>query len=291
VIVVRDIDHLVLRVSDLDTMLAFYRDVLGCPVERRQDDIGLVQLRAGRSLIDLVPIDGALGRAGGAAPGKEGRNCDHFCLRVEPFDETAIRARLRAHGIDAGPLASRYGAEGEGPSLYVSDPEGNVVELKGPAAIPTRGGPSPALAATAAACTEVTLRRLGPADSGVLDNVAGEVFDHRVDPALAREFLADPRHHLVVACAGSTVVGMATALHYVHPDKPAELWINEVGVAPAYRCRGIGTRLLEALFEHGRALGCHEAWLGTEESNPAARRLYAKVRGREEAMIYVTFAL
>ena len=290
-IVVREIDHVVLRVSDVAAMLAFYRDVLGCPVERRQDDIGLIQLRAGRSLIDLVPIDGALGRAGGAAPGKEGRNLDHFCLRVEPFDESAIRARLQAHGIDAGPLASRYGAEGDGPSLYVSDPEGNVVELKGPADIASRHAPSHAPATPADASQDVTICRLGPADSGVLDDVAGDVFDHPVDPALAREFLADPRHHLVVACAGSTVVGMATALHYVHPDKPAELWINEIGVAPAHRCRGIGTRLLEALLAHGRALGCREAWLGTEESNAAARRLYAKVRGREEAMVYVTFAL
>jgi len=290
-IAVREIDHVVLRVSDVAAMLAFYGDVLGCPVERRQDDIGLIQLRAGRSLIDLVPIDGALGRAGGAAPGKQGRNLDHFCLRVEPFDESAIRARLQAHGIDAGPLASRYGAEGEGPSLYVDDPEGNVIELKGPADNALSGDPSPATLETGRAFADVTIRRLGAGDIAVLDDVAGEVFDHGVDPALAREFLADPRHHLVVACAGSTVVGMATALHYVHPDKPAELWINEIGVAPAHRCRGIGTRLLEALLAHGRALGCREAWLGTEESNAAARRLYAKVRGREEAMVYVTFAL
>jgi len=138
---VQGIDHLVLRVSDVAAMLGFYRDVLGCPVERRQDDIGLIQLRAGCSLIDLVPVDGSLGRAGGAAPGKEGRNLDHFCLRVEPFDESAIRARLEAHGVEAGPLASRYGAEGEGPSLYVTDPEGNVVELRGPAA--TRPGEKP----------------------------------------------------------------------------------------------------------------------------------------------------
>ena len=137
---VREIDHLVLRVSDVTTMLAFYRDVLDCPVERRQDDIGLIQLRAGHSLIDLVPVDGALGRAGGAAPGREGRNLDHFCLRVEPFDESAIRAHLAAHGIDAGALASRYGAEGQGPSLYLTDPEGNVVELKGPAE--TMAGPA-----------------------------------------------------------------------------------------------------------------------------------------------------
>jgi len=137
----------------------------------------------------------------------------------------------------------------------------------------------------------VTIRRLGPDDARALDVVANEVFDHRVDPALACEFLADPRHHLVVACAGPTVVGMATALHYVHPDKPAELWINEIGVAPPYRRRGIGMRLIEALFAHGRSIGCREAWLGTDESNVAARRLYAKARGREEAMVYVTFAI
>ena len=291
-ITVREIDHLVLRVSDSAAMLAFYRDVLGCPVERRQDDIGLIQLRAGRSLIDLVPIDGALGRAGGAAPGKEGRNLDHFCLRIEPFDEAAIRSRLKAHGIDAGPLASRYGAEGEGPSLYLTDPEGNVVELKGPAEAAAERAPATRTAATAdAAAADVTIRVLGPDDARVLADVASEVFDHRVDPALASEFLADPRHHLVVACAGTTVVGMASALHYVHPDKPTELWVNEVGVAPPYRRRGVGTRLLEALFAHGRAIGCREAWLGTEESNLAARRLYAKVRGREEAMVYVTFAI
>lgn len=126
------LDHLVLRVVDLDDLTRFYVDVLGCAVERRQDEIGLVQLRAGRSLIDLVRVDGKLGRMGGAAPGPEGRNMDHFCLRVEPFDAAAIRAHLAAHGVDAGAVESRYGAEGEGPSIYLADPEGNVVELKGP---------------------------------------------------------------------------------------------------------------------------------------------------------------
>ena len=129
---IREIDHLVLRVVDLDRMLRFYGDVLGCSVERRQDAIGLVQLRAGRSLIDLVPVDGKLGRAGGAAPGAEGRNLDHLCLRVEPFDAAAIQRHLAAHGVDAGAVESRYGAEGEGPSIYVRDPQGNTVELKGP---------------------------------------------------------------------------------------------------------------------------------------------------------------
>jgi catechol 2,3-dioxygenase-like lactoylglutathione lyase family enzyme len=141
---IREIDHVVLRVADLERALAFYRDVLGCAVERRQDELGLVQLRAGRSLIDLVPLDGALGRAGGAGPGAEGRNVDHFCVRVEPFDEAAIRAELSAHAIEAGPVATRYGAEGEGPSLYLHDPDGNVVELKGPphpASSDTTGAP------------------------------------------------------------------------------------------------------------------------------------------------------
>jgi catechol 2,3-dioxygenase-like lactoylglutathione lyase family enzyme len=130
----REIDHLVLRVRDLEAMLAFYVQALGCTVERRRDDIGLVQLRAGRSLIDLVPVDGKLGRAGGAAPGPEGRNLDHLCLRVEPFDGEAILAFLTQSGARPGAIASRYGAEGEGPSIYVADPEGNTVELKGPPA-------------------------------------------------------------------------------------------------------------------------------------------------------------
>jgi len=129
---IRDIDHLVLRVVNLPLMERFYCDVLGCSVEKRQDAIGLVQLRAGRSLLDLVPVDGPLGRAGGAAPGRQGRNLDHFCFRVEPFDEAAIRAQLQRFGVTGGPVESRYGAEGEGPSIYVDDPEGNVVELKGP---------------------------------------------------------------------------------------------------------------------------------------------------------------
>ena len=137
---IRGLDHIVLRIVDLDAMLRFYCDALGCTVERRQDALGLVQLRAGRSLLDLVPLAGKLGAAGGAAPGLEGRNLDHFCFRVEPFDPAAIRKHLEARGIATGEVAMRYGAEGEGPSLYVTDPEGNVVELKGPAS----GGPDAA---------------------------------------------------------------------------------------------------------------------------------------------------
>jgi catechol 2,3-dioxygenase-like lactoylglutathione lyase family enzyme len=125
----------VLRIRDLERALAFYRDALGCPVERRIDALGLVQLRAGTSLIDLVPVDSPLGSAGGPpAPAAEagGRNMDHFALQLASFDEAAIRAHLERHGIAAGDVGRRYGAQGDGPSMYVRDPDGNTVELKGP---------------------------------------------------------------------------------------------------------------------------------------------------------------
>ena len=126
------LDHVVLRVRDMAAMRAFYCDVLGCRIEREQPAIGLLQLRAGASLIDLVAVDGTIGRQGGAAPGVEGRNVDHLCLRVDPFDRDAITAHLRAHGARIGEFGLRYGAEGEGPSQYLFDPEGNLIELKGP---------------------------------------------------------------------------------------------------------------------------------------------------------------
>jgi len=126
------IDHLVLRVRDLARSMAFYGDVLGCPLDRRREDLGMVHLAAGSSLIDLVAIDGPLGRKGGAAPGREGHNLDHLCLRIEPFDEPALRAHLQAAGVHVEPAEQRYGADGEGLSVYCLDPDGNRVELKGP---------------------------------------------------------------------------------------------------------------------------------------------------------------
>jgi len=129
---IQGLDHLVLRVRDLQASLHFYVDLLGCTIERRQEAIGLVQLRAGAQLIDLVPLDGKLGSAGGAGPGKEGRNVDHFCLRVESLDEPALRRWLTERGVTVDAYGSRYGAEGDGPSLYLFDPDGNVLELKGP---------------------------------------------------------------------------------------------------------------------------------------------------------------
>lgn len=132
------LDHVVLRTNDVERLRHFYIDVLGCTLEKVQADIGLVQLRAGDALIDLVDVAGEIGRRGGAAPGPEGRNLDHFCLRVEPFDPVAIRQELASHGVTLGEVASRYGAHGEGPSCYVDDPDGNTVELKGPPFRPLR---------------------------------------------------------------------------------------------------------------------------------------------------------
>ncbi len=128
---IRNIDHVVLRVVDLDRVADFYIDVLGARWEKKQEAVGLYQLRVGTSLIDLVPVDGKLGSAGGAAPGAEGRNVDHICFRVFPWDGEAVLADLRAHGIESE-IVSRYGADGEGPSVYLADPEGNGLELKGP---------------------------------------------------------------------------------------------------------------------------------------------------------------
>lgn len=130
---IKALDHVVLRVADTDASIRFYCDVLGCAVERiLPDELGLIQLRAGTALIDLVPLAGGLGRLGGAGPGEEGRNVDHFCLSLDPWDEEKIRLHLESFGVEAGPVGTRYGAEGNGPSMYLKDPDGNTVELKGP---------------------------------------------------------------------------------------------------------------------------------------------------------------
>ena len=124
------IDHIVLRVSSLERMTRFYCEVLGCVKEREVEDIGLVQLRAGASLIDLVSVDGELGKPGGIAPGHEGRNLDHFCLTVSGVSEQELCAYLISQSIDSSGMSTRYGARGFGRSLYLNDPEGNTVELK-----------------------------------------------------------------------------------------------------------------------------------------------------------------
>lgn len=138
---VQCIDHVVFRVADLARSIAFYRTVLGCEVVRQREHLGLVHLRAGSSMIDLVSVDGVLGRRGGAAPAKEARNMDHLCLRMEPFDERALIAHLGQHGLAPfGSAEVNFGAEGDGLSLYLADPDGNVIELKGRSVAGVAGG-------------------------------------------------------------------------------------------------------------------------------------------------------
>jgi catechol 2,3-dioxygenase-like lactoylglutathione lyase family enzyme len=125
---IRNIDHLVLRVRNIEVMRTFYCDVLGAEHIAYRPDFAMSHLRVGDCMLDLVE-----GEKRGFAPPQDGRlNLDHFCFRVEPFDQEAIVAHLRRHNVPLGPIRERYGAEGNGPSIYLTDPEGNTVELKGP---------------------------------------------------------------------------------------------------------------------------------------------------------------
>ena len=131
-ITIQGIDHVVIRANDVAGVLEFYRDVLNCPLERQLDDLGLYQLRAGSALIDIVDAAGELGRQAGNPPDPAARNMDHLCIAIEPWDAAAIAAHLQSHGIEVGETVTRYGARGNGPSIYITDPEGNTIELKGP---------------------------------------------------------------------------------------------------------------------------------------------------------------
>lgn len=137
----------------------------------------------------------------------------------------------------------------------------------------------------------IEVRILKEGEAGALDRVAPEVFDEEVSREWCEQFLADPRHHIAVALEQDTVVGMASAVDYIHPDKPVELWINEVGVSPGFQRQGIGTQLLRALLGLGRELGCEEAWVATERDNEPARALYASEQGRGEPVVMYSFSL
>jgi ribosomal protein S18 acetylase RimI-like enzyme len=139
----------------------------------------------------------------------------------------------------------------------------------------------------------VTIRILNAGDTEVLERVAPDVFDHPIQPAWAHAFLSDPRHHIAVAIDENVVIGFASGFHYVHPDKPAELFVNEVGVAPRRQGQGLGPQLVRALLDQARALGCREAWVLTDPENTAARRAYAKAGGMKAATLQVmaTFSL
>jgi len=145
----------------------------------------------------------------------------------------------------------------------------------------------------------IEIKVLKCGDEAILANVAPDVFDNPINPELTREFLEDHRHHIAVAIDGGLVVGFASGVHYIHPDKPPELWINEVGLAGTHRCRGLGKAVLMALFEVGRAHRCTKAWVLTHRTNVAAMALYSSLGGTEgaddsgpaDAMVGYTFDL
>lgn len=138
----------------------------------------------------------------------------------------------------------------------------------------------------------VEVKVLGRGDADVLESVAAGVFDYAVDAQGTREFFADERHHIVVALDQGTVVGFASCLHYVHPDKPTpELWINEVAVAPTYRRQGIAKAIMNEVFALGRRLGCREAWVLTEPDNAPALALYTAIGGEKQEQVMFSFRL
>ena len=129
----------------------------------------------------------------------------------------------------------------------------------------------------------IDVRVLGRNDSEVLLHVAEEVFDNPVNPEFTKEFLQDPRHHLAVAIDAGIVVGFVSGVHYIHPDKAPQLWINEVSVAPTHRNQGLARTMMHQMFEVGRQHRCTEAWVLTDRLNEAAMALYTSVGGREGA--------
>ena len=140
----------------------------------------------------------------------------------------------------------------------------------------------------------IEIRVLRRDEGAILANVAPDVFDDPVIQQVAEQFLGDPRHHLAVAIDGNLVVGFASGVHYLHPDKPQpEFWINEVGVAPAHQAQGLGKALMHSLLQVAQSLGCAEAWVLTERNNKPAMRLYQSVGGDEapDETVMFTFHL
>jgi GNAT superfamily N-acetyltransferase len=135
----------------------------------------------------------------------------------------------------------------------------------------------------------IEIRMLDRGDRTILNNAAPDVFDNSTDPTLVAEFLGDPRHHLAAAIDGDQIVGFASAVHYIHPDKSSEMWINEVGVAPSHQGRGLGKAIMQTLLQHAQRLGCREAWVLTDRANHAAMRLYASTEGEESPQDHVMF--
>ncbi len=259
---VQQIDHLVLRVADLPRAVAFYVQVLGCPVVRRRDDLGLVHLRAGSALVDLVSLDGPLGRAGGAAAGADGRNVDHLCLRIDPFDEAALRTHLRTHGVPHGEdTPTNFGAEGTGPSIYLQDPDGNTVELKGPA---QRAMPQPADEQRGAYTLSSRRERMDAA---------------AVHAYLTRSYWSTgiPRAAVERAMAHSLCFGIfhgaeQVAFSRVLTDHTTYGYLADVYVLEPHRGQGLSKWMMEGVLAHPALQGLRKFMLSTRDAHGLYRR-------------------
>lgn len=135
------------------------------------------------------------------------------------------------------------------------------------------------------------IKTLTQNDISLLQNAANDLFDQPIDEKLALEFLNDSRHHIVVALVNEQIIGFASAVHYIHPDKPAELWINEVGVAQEHQNKGCAKAIMKQLFQLGKSLGCVNAWVLTESDNLPANRLYQSIGGEKSETVMYEFKI
>jgi len=274
------LDHLVLRVRDMDVAISFYADTLACTLEWRRDDLGLSHLRAGRALIDLVLIGGPLvGPDGATRDTVDGaaRNLDHLCLRVDPFDASAIAGWLAARGLPpTDPPRSRFGAEGHGLSIYLRDPDGNTVELKGPAEMSTPGIHTPAGTAppSTVALTPVTRQNwLAAARLQLGDDQQGLVSANVWSLAEAG---VEPHYRPRLITVDEQPCGFLMYCVEVDPPDPTLYWLFRFMVDVAHQDRGIGRQALQAAVGEMRALGASRIRTMTKPQNMQALRLYER---------------
>lgn len=288
------LDHVVLRVPDMGQALGFYRDVLGAEIERRLERIGMVQLRVGASLIDLVDLNGDWLKASGAkAFSPDAVNVDHICIRIEPFDEAAIEAYLRAHGVAIGEKGVRYGAQGDGPSIYISDPFGTTVELKGPATPIEAAGPvlqtarlvlRPMRRSDAEALFPIfsdaeTLRYWAHVPVTTLDEVH-EIIARNLPPQNA------PQSSFAITRDGVTV---GVVNFYRQQDGMAGLGYI---LDKTLWGRGYVSEAIDAVLDHGfGTLGLHRIWLEIDPRNFSSIRVAQKCGFAAEGVARESFLL
>jgi glyoxylase I family protein len=288
------LDHVVLRVPDMDRALSFYRDVLGAEVERTLDRLGMVQLRAGASIIDLVDLSGEWLKASGAKPfAPDALNVDHICIRIEPFDEAAIEAHLRECGVAVGEKGVRYGAQGDGPSIYVRDPFGTTVELKGPATPIEADGP-------VLKTERLVLRPLRRPDAAALlplfrDAETLRYWAHEPIETLAQmhQIIArnlppqnEPQSSFAITREGRTV---GVVNFYQRRDRMSGLGYI---LDKALWGKGYVSEAIDAALDHGfGTLNLHRIWLEIDPRNHGSIRVAEKCGFAAEGVARESFLL